>query len=119
MSKISICIGGVLIVLGLGFYLGTGAKSVTALIPAFLGSLIAVCGALAMKPSLRAIFAHLALLLGALGFLSGLGMGAKTWMQNGLTNTAIEQLLMGVICAVYVFLCIQSFRAARKARESV
>ena len=71
-----------------------------------------------MKPSLRPLFAHLALLLGGLGLLAGLGMGAKTWMQKGLTSTAIEQLLMGVICALYVFLCIQSFRAARKARQA-
>ena len=96
--------------------MGTGSESVTALIPAFLGAGIAISGALAMKPSLRAIFAHIALVLGALGFLAGLGRGTMTWMKAGLTSPAIAQLLMGVICAIYVFLCIQSFRAARKAR---
>ncbi len=118
MSKISIGFGVVLIVLGLGFFVGAGSTAKTALIPAFLGSGVAISGALAMKPSLRPIFAHLALLLGGLGLFAGLGMGAKTWMQKGLTTTAIEQLLMGVICALYVFLCIQSFRAARKARQA-
>jgi hypothetical protein len=117
MSKISVCFGILLIMLGVGYFVGTGSTAKTALIPAYFGAVIAVSGALAMKPSLRAIFAHLALLVGVLGFLSGLGMGAKTWMQKGLTNSAIEQLLMGVICAGYVFLCIQSFRAARKARQ--
>jgi len=114
MSKISIVVGVVLIVLGVIYFQLT--KAGTALIPAYLGAVIAISGALAMKPSLRAIFAHVALLVGALGLLAGLGMGMKTWMQKGLTYSAVEQLLMGVICAVYVFLCIRSFRAARKAR---
>ncbi len=116
MSKISVLSGVALVILGVGFYVGTGAKSVTALIPAFLGAGIAICGALAMKPSLRAVFAHIALVLGALGFLAGLGRGTMTWMKAGLSNPAIAQLLMGVICAIYVFLCIQSFRAVSKAR---
>lgn len=103
--------------LGVGFFVGTGSKAVTALIPAFLGAGIAISGALAMKPSLRAIFAHIALVLGVLGFLAGLGRGTMTWMKAGLTNPVIEQILMGVLCAIYVFLCIQSFRAARKARQ--
>ena len=117
MSKISVIFGIVLILLGLGFFVGTGSEEVTALIPSFLGIAIAICGALAMKPSLRAIFAHIALVLGGLGFLAGLGRGAMSWMKNGLGPAPIEQLLMGVICAIYVFLCIQSFRAARKARQ--
>ena len=116
MSKISVIFGMVLIALGAGFYFATGAESVTALIPAFLGAAIAICGALAMKPSLRAIFAHLALLLGVLGTLAGFGRGLMK-IGDRLDAAVIEQLLMGVICAVYVFLCIQSFRAARKAQQ--
>lgn len=117
MSKISVGFGVVLIVLGIWFYIGTGSIAKTALIPAYLGSGIAISGVLAMKAALRPIFAHLALLLGGLGVLAGLGMGAKTWAQRGLTTTSIEQLLMGAICALYVFLCIRSFRAARNARR--
>ena len=116
MSKISVSFGIILILLGVGFYAGTGAKSLTALIPAFLGAGIAISGALAIKPSRRAVFAHVALVLGVLGFLAGLGRGTMTWMKSGLSSAATEQILMGVICAIYVFLCIQSFRAARKAR---
>ena len=117
MSKISIFFGVLLILLGVGFFIGTGSTAMTALIPAFLGVGMAVSGALAMKPALRAFFAHLALGLGALGLLAGLGMGAKTWMQKGLSASAIEQLIMGLLCVIYVFLCVQSFRAARKARQ--
>ena len=117
MSKASVLFGMVLVLLGAGFFVGTGAKHATALIPAFVGAPIALCGWLALIPERRAVFAHLGLALGVLGFLGGLGMGAKTWMSKGLTSSAIEQLLMGVICAVYLFLCIQSFRAARKARK--
>ena len=94
-----------------------GSSAKTALIPAYLGAALAASGALAMKPSLRPIFAHLALFLGILGLLAGLGMGAKTAIQKGLTSSAVEQLLMGAICGTYVFFCIQSFRAARKARQ--
>lgn len=71
-----------------------------------------------MKPSRRALFAHIALVLGVVGFFAGLGRGMMTWMRDGMGPAPVEQVLMGVICAAYVFLCIQSFRAARKAGGS-
>jgi len=37
MPRLTIVLGVVLIAIGVGFYIGTGSQSVTALIPAFLG----------------------------------------------------------------------------------
>ena len=62
MPQITIALGSLLILIGVGFYFGTGATSVTALIPAFLGIPMAVAGVLARRESLRKHAMHAAVL---------------------------------------------------------
>ena len=50
-------------------------KSVTALIPAFVGAIIAVCGVVALSEGMRMHAMHGAVLVGLLGCLAGLGRG--------------------------------------------
>ena len=47
MPRINVAVGSLLIMQGIGFYVGTASKSVTALIPAFVGLPILVLGVLA------------------------------------------------------------------------
>ena len=107
MSKPSLTCGILLLLLGVGFFVATGAEHPTALIPAALGVLMGI--------SARTGFSALGLAVGIIGFFGGLGMGAKTWMAEGPTNTAKEQLIMGVVCSIYLFLWLQSLRASRRA----
>ena len=150
MAKATIVTGLILILIGVVGYLGSDSgsstvdtqsdqtaeqatdsaevekpkgKSVTALIPAFLGSLLTVCGLLAMSEARRKLFMHIAVALGFLGFLAGAGRGAMGLGKFLSGDPALNQRsflfvwLMAIVCAVFVFLCVQSFRNARKQQQ--
>ena len=95
-------------------------KSVTALIPAFFGIAIGLCGLLALKDTLRKHVMHLAAVLGLLGAL-----GAPYPIIKRLTTSkpvsfsepaVVSAALTTLICVVFLVLCINSFVQARKAR---
>lgn len=107
---------GLLIVLGIaGFVLGGMEK--TALIPAVAGVLIGI-SALVAKKNLKAGM-HMAALFGLLGFIAPLGRLIPQTIKNGFTPSlpVICQLLMVIICAVFLYLCVQSFIQVRKNRN--
>jgi len=97
----------------------------TALLPAFFGAVLAVAGALALKESRRKHAMHAAAAVGLLGFLGSFGMVMKELVRvisdGGPLKRPVafgSQLAMAVLCAVFVFLCVRSFIAARKARQN-
>ncbi|MGC1479755.1 MAG: hypothetical protein WA771_04575 [Chthoniobacterales bacterium] len=122
MFAIHLLFGLILIVLGAVSYFITGADSPTALIPAFVGAALVLFGALArMGHVMNLIFAHLAVLLGVVGALGGLGMSIPKLMSGVelVRPMAIYmQLAMGLILFVYVIFCVRSFIAARRARQA-
>lgn len=120
MAKVTLVFAVVLIVLGLGFYLGTGSKAPTALIPTWFGVALGVFGVLAISPSesRRKIFMHINVTVALLGFL-GAGGRALFALTSGHTPDQIAltaQLLMAVLLLIYVILCVRSFIAARRTR---
>ncbi len=113
--------GGLLIALGLGAYavLHHGHT----LIPAGFGLLLVIFGALANTEDTkkRALFMHIAVTLGLLGFLGTIpGIIGMVQMALGhevaRPDAAKVQALMGGICLVFVVLCVRSFIAARRGR---
>lgn len=105
--------------MGIGSYLLSETKSVTALIPAFFGTLILLSGIIgAMFHKARMHVMHLAALVGLIGTLGGLGMGLPK-VSALLAGTAerptavIMQIAMGVVCLVFLGLCVKSFVDAR------
>ena len=119
MAKITIGAGVLLILLGIGGYFGTDAKSFTALIPAFVGVPLALLGWLALKDNLRKHAMHAAVMVGLLGFLGAAYRPVKTLVTGGSfenpTATAL-QTTMAVLCAIFVGLCIKSFIDVRRRR---
>ena len=120
MARITIGIGVLLILLGVGFYFGTGRASVTALIPAFVGLPVAVLGAIALKGTTKVVMItmHIAVVLTLLGALAGLGRGIMSLAKAGLSAPVVAQLIMGALCTLHVVLSVRSFIAARKARSA-
>lgn len=118
MWKISIGSGALLVALGVGFHVGTDSDSLTSLIAALFGGVIILSGVLSMKESFRPHAAHVAALVGVFGVLGGLGMAVPVVLQESAGAAQTEQLIMGVICAVYVYLCVRSFIEARKTRAA-
>ncbi len=123
MAKVTLFFAVALIALGLVGYISTGSAHPTALIPAVLGVLLGIFGALAMSPNdgRRKLFMHINVTLGLLGFL-GTVMGLIQWCEM-LAGTAVKnppatesKAAMALICLIYVALCVRSFIAARRAR---
>ena len=122
MPSVTIVYGAILTVIGLTGYFATGQASVTALIPAFLGVPVAICGLLARNERLLKHAMHGAVLLALLGLLGTLSSPAK--LPALLDGTAerpaavLAQILTLLCSLIFVVLSVQSFIAARRARQS-
>ncbi len=123
MAKVTVAFAIVFIALGLAGFLGTGSVHYTALIPAALGLLLGIFGALSFSPDAgrRKLFMHINVTLGLLGFL-GTITGLIQWFQmvGGAATrnppATESKAAMAFLCLVYVLLCVRSFIAARRAR---
>ncbi len=125
MPNVAIAFGAVLCAIGLWGYVGADVdkKSVTALIPAFVGIPLIVCGLIAYKDALRKHAMHAAAAIGLLGFVAGAGRGFMK-IGNAISDDAeIHRaprlaLLMGLVCFVFVATCVWSFIAARRRQRA-
>lgn len=122
MAPVAIGFGLLLIAVGVaGYSLSEPERrSVTALIPAFLGLALLLLGVLARKENLRKHAMHLAAALGLIGFLGPGIMVLRRLLAGGDLSSlaAISQLLTAVACAVFMGLCVKSFLDARRARKT-
>jgi hypothetical protein len=116
-----------LIVVGvMGYANGTpgedGKVSPTALIPAFVGAVLAVCGLLAFNDKFRKHAMHFAAVVGLVGALGGFMPLIRQYNKTGsfdpLKPSAAAGELMILICAIFLSLCVSSFIQAKKARKA-
>jgi hypothetical protein len=123
MAKATIFCGMLLTLLGVICYgfavqLGAAQRSMTALIPAFLGVILILLGWFAwIKPSLRMHLMHGAVTLALLGFIASAGRFIAVMINHpniGVGTAA--NLIMAIICLVFVIACVRSFVNARKER---
>jgi hypothetical protein len=122
MPTLAIVFGIVLNAMGFGAYVASGAF--TSLIPAGFGTIIFLSGLVSVFiPKIRMHLMHVAALVGLLGTLGGLGMGLPK-LGALLSGTAARplasgmQIAMGVVCLIFLVLCVKSFIDARRARKS-
>jgi nitrate/nitrite transporter NarK len=115
--------GAILIVLGcIGYFvpdlLGSGDKyKVTALIPAAVGLVLELCGAISLsKPDLRKLLMHIAAAVGIIGTIGGFSPMIRGDFQFSKA-AVISGACMSVVCLIFTLLCVRSFIAARKARQ--
>lgn len=119
MTNVVRAVGSALVVLGVGAYVLTGAESITALLPAFLGVPIGLLGVLAGRESMRRHAIHAALVLALLGVIGTLGNVAE--LPALVTGDEVERpvavvasSLTALLCLVLLVLGIRSFVAARR-----
>jgi hypothetical protein len=120
MTRWTLVYAGALLLLGLGAYLGTGAESVTALIPAFLGIPILICGLVALKSGKPKVPLHLALVLGLLGVAGGaMGLPQLPTLLTGgevpRPTATFTQSVLFFLSVGYLALGVRSFILARKS----
>jgi hypothetical protein len=137
MPLVTVVTGLLLIALGLAGKFGTGTPSNTPLY--FAGGCglgFVVLGLLGFRAGpMRKHVMHAAAMLGLLGFLGGAWRGwphLPTLLSGGtpvrtlpdgthsdMTGAVIVASLMGLICLVFVGLCVNSFIQARRRRQAV
>lgn len=112
----------VLILLGVGGWVGTGMESPTALIPAGFGAVFGILGFLAGNENIRKHVMHVAAMLALLGVAgSARGVTSLPAVFAGTAErpaAAISQTVMAVVCVILLVIYVRSFIAARKAREA-
>jgi len=119
MPRIIFSFSIIFVLLGLGAYLLTGRQSVTALIPAIFGLLLAGAGALSRKTPKHG--GHLAAVIGLLGFLgTARSFGKVPALLSGepvqRASAVGVQAVFAVLCLIFVGLCVKSFVDTRRAR---
>lgn len=117
LPKIAVVVGLLLLIQGIGFFVATGSKSPTALIPSGVGLPVLLLGLLAFQPNLRKLTMHIAAALGVLGLLAALGRIATAGLH--WTPAGVSLSLMVLLCGLFVALCVQSFIAARRRQRAV
>jgi hypothetical protein len=125
MAKTTIMFGSVLIVLGLIGFAATGSTHPTALIPTWFGMSLAILGLLARTEDAgkRMLWMHIAVSIGLLGFIFPGVMATIAWVKahgGALARPAAteEQAAMAVVSLIFVVMCIRSFIAARRGRNT-
>jgi predicted transporter len=125
MAKPTILIS--LILIGIGIYGYTqsepkedsGKKSPTALIPAFFGAPILLCGVLALDEKKRKHAMHAGATLGLLGFIGSASRLPSTLGKEEVNQLALfSQGSMALLCLIFVGLCVRSFVMARKEMKA-
>ena len=118
MPHIAIVFGVLLSILGVVLFALSGAEHPTALIPTLFGVILIVLGIVARNSKARKHAMHAAALVALIGLvvpairvIQALARGAE------LNQAVVGQILMALLCAVFLVLCIQSFIAARRARK--
>lgn len=118
MPTTSIAFGVLLILVGaIGYIYGlmNDKASVTALIPAFFGLVIAVLGVAARSSEgLRKHLMHAAVLVALLGFILTAGRLIMKFSELTASAAVVSQAAMALICLAFVILAIRSFAAARR-----
>ena len=119
MPSTAIGCGLSLILIGIAGYVWgmmDGKASITALIPAFFGLVIALLGAFAKSnENLRKHLMHVAVLVGLIGFIIPAFRLLSKLGDLTLSAAVVSQAAMALICLIFVILCIQSFVNARRS----
>lgn len=121
MPSLTLWLGIILTALGIFGYIGSGAESVTALIPAFFGIVFIVLGVLARKEHLRKHVMHAAAALAVLGFVGSVrGLSSLFTLLGGgevpRPLATIMQSVMAVLMIAFIVLAVKSFVDARRQR---
>lgn len=139
MAKVTLALGGLLVLLGIAGFVLTGATHYTALIPTYFGVVLEFLGLLALiKPKLRMHVMHAAVLLALIGMVAtvaaipnaiqSMRVPVSEQLDNGQVKLSngntirpaadISKSIMAILCSVYIALAIMSFIAARRNRDA-
>jgi len=123
MTRYTFWLGITLTALGIIGYAGSGAESITALIPAFFGIVFIVLGILGRKEHLRKHMMHAAAVLALLGFVGSVrGLSSLVTMLGGVQLArpfaTVMQSVMAILTLAYIIAAVKSFVDARRQQRT-
>ena len=122
MVNLTRVLGGLLVVVGVAAYLITGAESVTALLPAFLGLPILVLGLLAgrLRERPTIVTALVFALLGALGTLMNVAELPALLAGDEVERPAavVTSTVTVVLCLAYLGFGVRWWRSSRDVESA-
>lgn len=120
MPRLTLIVGGLLLLVGIIGYVATEFASMTALIPSVVGVLLLISGGIALKN--RKLGVHIALvvaLLGALGMIMPLMSLPELFAgESDNPGAVISALVTVIVLVIYIVLGVRSFIAARRFRNA-
>lgn len=123
MARNSILFGILMVLLGVAGWVAAGATAAakTALIiPSAFGGVLILCGLIGAKfPGANKHVMHVAALVALLGTVGGFRMAIKGLLGEPHWLKIVTQGSLGVLCLVFLVLCVRSFIQARVARKQV
>tara|TARA_Y100001936_G_C15872981_1_gene558728 strand:- start:77 stop:490 length:414 start_codon:yes stop_codon:yes gene_type:complete len=120
IESISLYYGIFLILWGAIVSLFSESSSMTSYIPSFIGILVALFSGLSLKfPNRKKIFMHIVVTLGLITLIGGLDLIRGFINSNLFMNfwADLSKLMMLFTGSYFVYLCVLSFRFARKVKE--
>lgn len=124
MARVTIIFGVLLILVAAAGFLSTGSSHPTALIPAGVGLLFILFGALANSENAkkRMLWMHIAVTVALLMFLGTIPADISFFhLLSGVSfphPIAVEEkAAMSILCLIFVVLCVRSFITARRQRK--
>jgi hypothetical protein len=135
LAKLTLVLALLLVAIGLVGYIGTGSLHPTALIPAWIGLALGICGFLAISPNerRRKLFMHINVTIALLGFLGSAAeivrnvLAIRHGMHQVPTASGVvsfspeflialeSKVLLAALLFIYVILCVRSFIVARSS----
>ncbi len=124
MVSLTRSLGAALLLVGVVAYVSTGAESITALFPAFLGLPLLVLGLIAGRESARQHAIHGALVLALFGLLGSAMplMDLPALLTGGEVErpvATVTSAITALACLIYLGVGVRSFRAARRSGGSM
>ena len=118
MSSTTILFGVLLTALGVAGYVMTGAVSPTALIPAWFGLPLVALGYVSRSEAMRKHAMHAAATIALIGCGGALFSLVRGPAGASTAMATFSQAAMVLLTAVFVGLCVKSFKDARRARAA-
>tara|TARA_B100001564_G_scaffold333406_1_gene321056 strand:- start:1109 stop:1495 length:387 start_codon:yes stop_codon:yes gene_type:complete len=115
MANLTIGYGAMMIIWGLAVSFISDADSFTSYIPSVMGVFMVIPGILTnIQPEKKKLWMHVAVVVGALCALGGTRFFMV--MSDGINYASGSMLMLFVTGSIYTYLCVQSFKHARKSQ---
>ena len=115
MPKLTVFVSAILILLGVGTWITSAQKSLTALIPSLFGGTLSFTGLAAFKDNWREHALHDAAMISLVGALGAMSRALPNISDSRLRLATISQVMMSLGLILYLVFRIRSFIAVQRS----